>query len=369
MPGTTTSNNHVRQGHQGGVDSGYVNPLYVEEYSGAVEHRIKKKSFMKQFVNIKNITGTDTLSNDQIGHTSLQKVTRGTRPTDSGTTFDSVSIKVDTMVLARTNQHKMEDFFGRYSVRAEVGKEHGTTIGEFVDEAFLSQAIKAAQVSILPHGATAGTGEVGGWPDAFKMGGGAVGTVPATISRSAPVGFAGGSVVILEQAGDEDVAIDFELAVMRLTQMLEEKDIDIEDGVLLVRPAQYNTLLQNDKLVSTDFSDGNGNYAKGQVLKSNNLRIMKTNRFPAQADVGETHFLSNPGNGNAYDVTQADANAVAVLMLPKALLAGETIPLTSDVYYVKQELQWFIDSYLMFAVTPGRLEMAGAIFKHAPTVQ
>lgn len=366
MPGTTTANNQLRQGHQGGVDTGYVNPLFVEEYSGAVEHRIKKKSFMKQFVNIKNITGTDTLSNDQIGHTSLQKVTRGTRPTDSGTTFDSVSIKVDTMVLARTNQHKMDDFFGRYSVRQEIGIEHGTTIGEFVDEAFLSQAIKASQVSIMGHGETTA---IGGWEDAFKMGGGAVGTVPTTISRSAPVGFEGGNVIILEQANDELVAVDFDLAVRRLTQMMEEKDIDIEDGVLLVRPAQYNTLLDNDKLIDSDFSDANGDFAKGKVLLTNNLRVMKTNRFPKQADVGQTHFLSNAGNGNAYDVTQADANCMAVLMLPKALLAGETIPLTSDVYYVKQELQWFIDSYLMFAVTPGKVAMAGAVYKHAPTVQ
>ncbi len=366
MPGTTTANNQLRQGHQGGQDTGYVNPLFVEEYSGAVEHRIKKKSFMKSFVNIKNITGTDTLSNDQIGHTSLQKVTRGVRPTDSGTTFDSVSIKVDTMVLARTNQHKMDDFFGRYSVRKAVGVEHGTTIGEFVDEAFLVQSIKAAQVSVAPHG---GGPVVGGWAGAYKMGGGAIGTVPATISRSAPDGFEGGNCIILEQANDESVAVDFDLAIRRLTQMMEEKDVDIEDGVLLVRPAQYNTLLDNDKLVDSDFSDANGDFAKGKVLLSNNLRLMKTNRFPKQSHVGQTHFLSNAGNGNAYDVTQADANCVAVLMLPKALLAGETIPLTSDVYYVKQELQWFIDSYLMFAVTPGRLEYAGAVFKHAPTVE
>jgi hypothetical protein len=48
-------------------------------------------------------------------------------------------------------------------------------------------------------------------------------------------------------------------------------------------------------------------------------------------------------------------------MLPKALLAGETIPLTSDVYYQKTELQWFIDSWLAFAVTANRAEHAGIV--------
>ena len=49
--------------------------------------------------------------------------------------------------------------------------------------------------------------------------------------------------------------------------------------------------------------------------------------------------------------------------MPKALLGGEAIPLTSKVHYSDVELQWFVDSYLSFAVTPNRAEMAGAIFR------
>jgi hypothetical protein len=45
------------------------------------------------------------------------------------------------------------------------------------------------------------------------------------------------------------------------------------------------------------------------------------------------------------------------------LLSGETIPLTSKVYYSDIELQWFIDSYLAFAATPNRAEHAGVIDK------
>jgi hypothetical protein len=54
--------------------------------------------------------------------------------------------------------------------------------------------------------------------------------------------------------------------------------------------------------------------------------------------------------------------------MPKALLAGETIPLTSKVYWSDVELQWFIDSYLAYGVTPNRAEMAGGIFARTPTV-
>ena len=46
--GQVTANNSVRDGHQGGIDSGAVNPLYIEEYGGEVEHRFLKDSFMRQ---------------------------------------------------------------------------------------------------------------------------------------------------------------------------------------------------------------------------------------------------------------------------------------------------------------------------------
>jgi hypothetical protein len=104
---------------------------------------------------------------------------------------------------------------------------------------------------------------------------------------------------------------------------------------------------------------GNGDVATGMVLKSCGLPLVKTNRIPKAAISG--HFLSNAGNGSAYDVSAAEAKTKVIVMLPKALLAGETIPLTSDVYYQKTELQWFIDSWLAFGVTANRAEHAGIV--------
>ena len=52
-----------------------------------------------------------------------------------------------------------------------------------------------------------------------------------------------------------------ELAIQDMSQRIEEKDVDIEEAVVLMRPAQYYTLLKNDKLIDKDFSDSNGDYA------------------------------------------------------------------------------------------------------------
>lgn len=360
--GQPVATQQVRSGHQSGVDSGNINPLYIEQYGGEVEHRFLKDSFMRQFFKFKSVRGTDTITNDRIGHTALQKVSRGVRPTDSSPTFDNISVKVDTIVLARTNQFLLDDFLSHIDVRKEVGIEHGKTIGKFFDESFIVQAIKACQITNQdPEGNVSG-----GWAEALNP---SSGSKPSNIVRTAPEGFQGGSVVILNADGDEEDPELLELAIQDLCQKIEEKDVDIMEGVLLMRPAQYYTLLRNDKLINKDFSTANGDYAAGTVMRVNGVRVQVTNRFPKQEDVGETHFLSNAGNGNAYDVSQADVNCKVLLLMPKALLAGETIPLTSKVYYHDVELQWFIDSYLAYGVTPNRAEMAGGIFRVQPDVE
>lgn len=330
-----TTGTLTRPGHRLGNDTGEVNPLHVEEYGGAVESRFVKTSFMRKYVNIKPVVGTDTVTNDRIGATSLQKVVPGVRPTSSAPEFDNISVKVDTIVLARSNQHLLDDFQSHYSVRTELGTDHGKEIGKFFDEAFLIMGIKAARI-------TYGTG---------------AGDTPA------PEGFQSGTVVTLAAAGDELDPDKLQRSIEDACQAIEEKDVDLDGAVVLLAPAQYYVLKRNDKLISQDYSTGNGNYASGTVLESNGIPIVKTNRMPNNPAGVSGHFLSNAGNNNAYDYTAAESKAVVLVLMPRALLAGETIPLTSKVYYNDTELQWFIDSYLAFGVTPNRAEHAAVVDK------
>ena len=324
----------TRSGHQYSIDTGTVNPLHVEEYGGEVESQIIKTSIMKQFVSLKPVRGTDTITNDRIGTTSLQAVTPGVRPEPGVAEFDNVSVKVDTIILARNNVHLLDDFQAHYDVRAELGMDHGKIIGRYFDEAMLIQGVKSA--AIVKGDGTAGTTRL---PDGWK----------------------GGTQVTLTVAGDELDPDKLERGIEDMCQSKEEDDVDLDGAVIFMAPAQYYTLLRNDKLISQDFSVGNGNYASGTVLKSCGVPIIKTNRLVQAAASG--HYLSNAGNNNAYDVSAAEAKVVVLMLQPKALLAGETIPLTSKVYYSDIELQWFIDSYLAFGATPNRAEHAGIIYK------
>lgn len=315
----------TRPGHQGGVDTGTVNPLYIEEYGGEVDSQIIKTSIMRGFIKVQSVRGTDTITNDQVGTTSLQAVAPGVRPTPGVAQFDNVSVKVDTVILARNNVAMLDDFQNKYNVRAELGKDHGKIIGRFYDEAHLIQGMKAARIT-------------------------GAGLLP---------GFQPGTVVTLDAAGDEVDPDKLQRAIEDMCQEIEEKDMDLDGFALFMPPAQYYALLRNDKLVDGDFSMGNGDYAKAKVMNSCGVAIFKTNRLPTEAVTD--HYLSNAGNSAAYDVTAAEAKIRVLALHRDALLAGETIPLTSKVYWSDIEIQWFIDSYLAFGATPNRGEYAALI--------
>ena len=87
--------------------------------------------------------------------------------------------------------------------------------------------------------------------------------------------------------------------------------------------------------------------------------VVSTNRLPTAAITG--HALSTTANSSFYDVTAAEARTEALILHPSALMVGETIPLTSDVYFSKIERQWFIDSLMAYGANFNRPDGSYAI--------
>jgi len=85
--------------------------------------------------------------------------------------------------------------------------------------------------------------------------------------------------------------------------------------------------------------------------------VVSSNNVPNSNISG--HLLSNVRNNNAYDGDFT--KLVAVAFAPNALLAGETISLTSAVWYSEEKKTWFVDAHLAFGVTVNRAEYAGRI--------
>jgi hypothetical protein len=340
-----------RAGHVGGVDSGGVNPLYAEEHFGDVERRMLETSFMRQHLRIRTVRGTDTLTSRRMGAVSLQKLERGKIPTDNSPTYDSISIKVDTIVLARATEFTLEDFQTDKNFRTDISEEQGDELGIYFDQAVIAQAVKASQITIVnPDGS-----KHGGWE----------GKSPSNIERGAPEGHVGGTVLVLPAAGDEDDPVQSELTLRTAKKELLKKNVREQDLLWLVNHDWYEVLSRNENLITTDLNNmDNGSWSAATVHRVGGIRLHSTNHMPAVTHVQGTsdHFLSNASNGYAYNNTANDIKCLGVLISIRTLLAGETIPLTTKIWFDDLSKMWYIDAWTSFAVTPNRPEVAAAVF-------
>jgi len=298
----------------------------IEQYGGSVDSQFAKSSIMRKFVKVKPIRGTDTAIVRRTGRTMIQALQDGVRPPANKTNFGRAAVTVDTVVLARDNRSMLNEFQTDFSARAELGKDHGKELAKFFDQAFLIQAIKSAHL-------------------------------PAPSNLNGAIG--AGKVETLSSPLDETDPDKLYASIAAIITQMKEEDIDTEECAIFVRPSEFDVLLHHDKLIHKEYSSANGDFANGKVATIKGSPIIETARIPNAAITG--HHLSNADNGNAYDLTAAEANAVAVVMHPQSLLAGETIPLASNVFYSDIELQWFIDSYTAFGVSNRRPDVCGVV--------
>lgn len=298
----------------------------IESFTGIVDSQFAKSSMMRQLTNVQLVRGTDTLINRRVGRTTLQALTPGVRPDSTQTQFGRVAVTVDTVVLARDNQSLLNSFQTDFSVREEIGIDQGKEHGKFFDQALIIQAMKGAALG-----------------------------APANLNGA----IGAGKLTTLTAANDENDPDKLYTAISNILTAMAEEEIDTSELVVLVRPTHYDVLLNNDKLINRDYSSSNGDYADGTFKTIKGAMVRETPRIPKAAITG--HYLSNAENSNAYDVSATEARAVAVILHPKSLLVGETIPLTTDVWFNKEEKKWFIDSWISFGAGPRRPDVCGVV--------
>lgn len=312
--------------------SGSVSALHLEEYTGIVESTIERKSALNGFIPMRTVRGTSTITNFAVGESTLQKaVPGGPAPDGTGTDFAKRTLTVDTVVLARTVLPLLETFQTSYDARKEIGMEHGKKIAKFTDQSFIIQAIKAALFTESTYKGSGASGK--------------------------PAGHFGGSQQTLALAGDALDPAKLYASIADLFVKMEEKDVDprTDDVVIALKPAEFYTLLQNEQLIDGTYKTAEGTSIQAHLLKAYGVPVISTNNSPA-GTVVSGHLLGSSYDGDFSKV-------VACAFSPRALLAGETIPLTTDVFWDKVTKQWFVDAHLAYGVTPNRAEFAGVILK------
>lgn len=305
-----------------------TNPLalHIEEYGNVVEGTIQRKSVIRNFIPVRTIKGTSVLTNFQVGESTLSKVMPGTAPDGAVVQAQKVKLVIDTLINARAMVPLLDDFQSSYDARAAIGSEHGKKFAKFIDQAFLIQAVKAAQISDM---------------------------------SLYPAGWQPGTVETFDSAGQEDDPAALEDKFSDLFAGMEEKDVDplMDDVVVVMKPRAYYTLLKNDRLVDRNFILSDGTEIRTKSLQVYGVPVYVSNNLPTT--LVANHFLSNAGNANAYDGDFT--KVVASVFSPRALLAGETIPLTPEVFYDPITKMWFIDAHTSFGVGPNNPAFAGLI--------
>lgn len=313
--------------------TGDVNALIIEEFTGIVEHTIKRKQVLAPFIPMRTVRGTNTLTNYAVGQTELGKVTAGQEPdVTAGPDISRNTLVVDTHVYARNAIALLEVFQSTIDIRREIAIEHGEKLSKFTDQSFFIQAVKAARAA-----------------DSSYSGG----------TSGKPGGFSGGNVETLAASADATDGTKMYKAISNLFAKMETKDVqpNTDNFVLALTPQAFYAMLDAEQIINGTYITSDGASVSGMVFKAFGVPVVKSNNIPTTQI--SNHLLSNGANGNAYDGDFR--GVVAVLLSPKALMAGETIPLTSDLFYDKLRKSWYIDSDRSFGVAPNRNEYAGVV--------
>lgn len=307
--------------------------LHLAQYAGMVEGTLERRSVMADFVPRRSVRGTSTIRNYAIGETTLGVVEPGVAPRAHGVDFSKAELTIDTVVYARNVTPLLDEFQTEYDARAEIGREHGKKIAKFTDQAFFIQAAKAAQMAESRYRDAA--------------------------SGTSPDGHTGGTQYTFTDVNDAKDPAKVYNALSELETMMSEKDVEWEeDGfVIVLRPKIFKALRDAEQIINGTYVTADGTQKEGMIFKAFGVPVKRSNNLPTGNVTG--HFLSNARNGNAYD---GDFTKLAgIVVSPRALLAGETIPLETDVWYNKDYKSWYIDAHLAFGVTPSRAEFAGAL--------
>jgi hypothetical protein len=307
----------------------------ITEYGGHVEGTIARRSTLHGFIPLRPVRGTNSVTNYAVGEATLGKVTPGVAPDAAANEFGKASLTIDTLVYARNTFPLLETFQTQYDARKEVGQEHGKKIAKFFDQ---SMFIAAAKTSLLTE-------------SKFSNAQG----------NNKPAGHSGGNKKTLAAAGDATDPAKLYSAIRDLFVLFEAKDVvpQMDDIILAFRPQHFYILQDAEQIVNGDYLTSDGNKMTGiPIFKALGVPVLSSNNLPNTNISG--HLLSNTANGNFYDGDFT--KLVAVAFSSRALLAGETIPLTSDVFYDKTYKMWFVDSHLSYGVTSNRAEYAGSIY-------
>lgn len=194
-------------------------------------------------------------------------------------------ITIDDLLLASVFIASIDEAKSHFDVRSIYSKEVGRALAYQWDKNVLQTGVLAARASATVTGAN----------------GGSTLTSATTLYKTS--------------------ATDLAAGLVAATQAMDEKDIpESEDKFAFIRPAQYYLLAQNKDLVDRDYTLGNGDYAKANILYAGGCRLVKTNHLPiTNIASGPTQYQGDFSKTAALVMTRQAVGTVKLLDLAQEM--------------------------------------------------
>jgi len=316
--------------------------LTIEQFEGTVHEIMQKAAILDSVYRFKPLIGTDTMSNNVMGQPLLASVTAGVEPAAQDIDVGKMIVQVKTPVIARVTTPMLATVQTHLDIKGKTPQNFGKRMAKHIDEVLFVQIVKSA----LYEHAAAPTG-------GSNVDDGSGGILPQ------------GTIQTLAIAADETDAAKLTTAIYAIAQGLAEQDIDQNEGMLYMNPAQYFTLLKNKDLLNSDINKPNGSFAHAAIDTVSGMPVVMTNRMSQAADTVASPVKTDSTAalyGANYETSATEAKVKALYATSDSIMVAESIPMTSDVYWDKRLLTWFIDMYTAIGAAPDRTDVNGAVF-------
>lgn len=323
MANTAYTGNLTRP-HWGGPNSDA--DIHLEVFDGALDTAFQYNAFFRAnstFISVNDRSNTARI--DRLGTVTIKGRKSGESLDPSPVRNDKLVITVDTVTYARSPIDYQDDWTAPDFLPA-IGQNHGTEHAKLFDQAHIIQLIKSRTWIAPAHLKPA-------FYDGFEK--------TAQLVTNDP-----------EASSDAIVA-----AHLSGIETLINRDLggSLNEFITLVTPRVFSLLLQNEKLVNVQYSDGNANYAQRRVAYLNGTRLVETARFPSAV-------ITNHPLGAAFNVDATEITVEMIVYHPKmTLVTVEAKAHTSRVWDDELNFANVLDSYAMYTIGQRRPDTCFAV--------
>lgn len=261
--------------------------LFLKQFSGEILTMFGRTNVTQDKHMVRTIQNGRSAQFPVIGRANAYYHTPGERIDGGKIKHEERKLTVDELLVAPQAVYELDELMNHYDVRAPYSQEMGRVLSTQMDKHVLQTGIKAARSGASIPGETKPGTQIG-------------------------TNFPGAPADADYRHNPDHLAKALYLAAQRLAENDVSQDMWPEVYCFL-RPEQYFSLLDADKLLNRDYSN-NGDFSQGQILRAAGIQIVMTNNLPNE-NIADGTLEAGTENRYAGDFT----NTVGLVMHKSAV--------------------------------------------------